>query len=226
MRAFLRVAVVCCATLLSTGCIVSDVTHTLLIEPGGAVAWVVLERNVRSDSTKVEERVSEEAEYLAAARSSDSAAARALRVLGGDPVAVTVLRDHRPFAVWTEARFNSAADAVERFLAACGISACAHLWNDGAEEGLVLTIEVPDDEDADDAVEGFDMPLPGDVANLEILLTQGTFVSAQGFIIDGDRARLIPISDEELEALGDSLVLSLTWSSAAVAVGDDDVPSP
>jgi len=207
-------AVAILVALLPLGCIVQDTTHTLLLDPDGALTWIVLERNARSDSDKPDERATEEQELLAAARNDSNDAAAALRLLGGEGVTVSVLRDRRPFAVWTEARFPSAADAAERFLAAHGVPACASFSTDGVEARLELTLEAPPDEATGDDGDDLGLPMPDDLDHLEILLTEGRFVAAQGFAIDGDRAELIPVTDEELEERGGFLTLSLTWTTA------------
>jgi hypothetical protein len=212
MKRWARLAVVC-AALLPCACIIRDTTHTLLLQPGGGLTWVVLERNARSSSGDLAERGDEERAYLAAAMRGDNDAARALRLLGGESVKVSVLRDSRPFALWTEASFPSAADAAERFLAAQGVPGCARYWRDGLEEHLELSLEVPPEETGDDGGDGLDLPMPDDVDQLEILLTEGRFIAAQGFTVDGDRAALDPVGDEEL-APGDTLLLSLTWTTA------------
>lgn len=213
MNRWLRAAVIL-AALLPLGCIVQNTTHTLLLDPGGGVTWIVLERNARSESDKVEERLTEEREFLAAATSGDNAAARALRLLGAEEVAVSVLRDRRPFAVWTEARFASAADAAERFLAAHGVPGCARFSSDGVESRLEITLVIPHDDSPGEDDDDLGLPMPDDLDHLEILLTEGRFVAADGFTIDDDRAELIPVSDEEIEDRGGTLVLSLTWTTA------------
>jgi hypothetical protein len=208
-----------CAALLPLGCIVQSTTHTLLLDPDGALTWVVLERNARSDSDSPEERAREEGEFLTAARSGSNGAASSLRLLGGEGVAVEVLRDRRPFAVWTEARFASAADAAERFLAAHGVPACASFSTDGIEARLELSLQIAHDEASSDNGDDLGLPIPDDLDPLEILLTEGRFIAAEGFAFDGDRAELLPVTDEELEERGGALTLSLTWTTAPAPGG-------
>ena len=177
----------------------------------------MLERNARSDSEETDQRLKEERDFLAAATRGENDAARALRTLGGARVTVSVLRDRRPYAVWTEARFPSAADAAERFLAAHRVPGCAHLESDGVEGRLELTLQVPEEDPSSEDDDDLGLPMPDDLEHLEILLTEGRFVAAEGFTIEGDRAELIPVTDEEIEARGGSLVLSLSWTTAPPA---------
>ena len=96
-------------TLVMTGCLVKDTTHTLYLDPGGAVTWMVLERDIRSDEEERAPRDEEEREYLDAFARGEHGVALALRRLDGD-VRTTMLRAERPYTTMTEARFDSIAE--------------------------------------------------------------------------------------------------------------------
>ena len=49
--------------ILTSGCLRSDVTETWYVDGNGAVTWVILEQNVRSDSQDPTDRRTEENEY-------------------------------------------------------------------------------------------------------------------------------------------------------------------
>lgn len=198
-------------TLVMTGCLVKETTHTLYLDPNGEVTWMVLERDVRSDKEKRAPRDEEEREYLDAFARGEHGVALALRRLGGD-VRSTMLRAERPYTTMTEARFGSIAELAENMLAGLAIPGRVELRTEGGERHLRITLE-PAHADDDVLHEELLELVLEDRESYRIVLTDGAFTAARGFrlVADGTQAVLEEIPEEEVESRG-VLELGLSWS--------------
>jgi hypothetical protein len=206
------VVVVGAAALALSGCILKDTTHTLLLEPGGAVTWVVVERNMRSDASTPAKRQAEETALLDGIQSGEHEVARALCELGASSVDVRLVRDCRPYAVWTEARFVAVDAMLEALLAELELPGTVELWREGELVHLELEASLQEDAATTTGDDGAVLSLVGDLESLEIILSEGHFVAAQGFEVAGDRAVPLPLTEEQVKANGGRVSLSLTWT--------------
>jgi len=212
-----RLVVAAAIPFLTGGCLQKDTASTIYLDPDGRSAWIVVERNVRSDNGTQADRDREERAFVEAVGADRHPTAAAFRVLGGRDVRSTWLRDRRPWSVAIEAAFDSLDAPWEAALTACGIP---HASVTAVEDGITtwrLELQVPDADppdrpDCDVLAEGLLDALEG-----SIVLTQGRFVGAEGFDLSGpgpDRAVVSKdaISDDGLERSGGRLVLSLSWA--------------
>jgi hypothetical protein len=170
----------------------------------------VLDRHVRSDEDDVEQRRTEEAGFLEPIRHQQHPVREALSDLGATWSQTTLLRGRRPFWVMTEARFRRADDMVAVLLSLLELPGRSELWAQDGLTTLEVVIELDEAAAASDEWEGVEA-LAGHVDDYTIMLTAGEFVTATGFAIDGDTARLLEPDAAELETAG-RLVLSLTWA--------------
>jgi DNA helicase HerA-like ATPase len=212
MRKTLAILPLAAAVLLG-GCLQKETSHTLYVTPDGAVAWMALETDVRSDAGNDAERRAEEQSYLASARSDTHGIARGLAALDPAGQQTRVLRAERPFVVVTEARFSRVDALFERMLADLRVPGYATLTRTGDAATLLIHIDVAaamaDESDRSTPV----TDLIEEAARYRIVLTEGRFTAAQGFTLsdDGMTATPIEMSDEEASDLGGVVELSLTW---------------
>jgi hypothetical protein len=171
--------------LTLTGCLRSEVTHTIYVSPSGVV-WSAMEKDVRSDEADAAKGVAEEHDYVLAARTEQQPIAASLRRLGARPVTTTWLRRERPYTVVTEGRFADLRQLVVAMLRDAGLDGDASLVKDGCRTTFTVRINLDagtsaDGETALDA-------LLADPDAYRVVLTQGRFVSADGFMIEPDGA--------------------------------------
>jgi hypothetical protein len=176
-------------SVLLTGCLQKETTHTIYLAPDGAAAWVVSEMNVLSDEKEAGRRVEEEQRYIGAAILGAHGAARALAALGAQgPVRTTVLRDDRPFHVVTDARFAAIDRVLERLFVEMGIRCSASLVHDRAQTTLRVRL------DFSRALEEKQTPvseLAEAIEDFRFVLTEGRFGAVSGFdVTDGVSAKL------------------------------------
>jgi hypothetical protein len=203
------------AALMMAGCLQKETTHTIYLARDGAVEWVALEKDVRSDAKEPAERRAEEQSYLASAAAGEHGIARGLAAL--DPVSrkTRVLRDARPFIVVTEARFARVDRLFERMLSDLRVPGYASLTRAGGVTTLLLHIDVAaamaDESDRSTPV----TDLTEDLAQYRIVLTEGRFTAAQGFTLsdDGVTATPIEMSQDDVNDRGGIVELSLTWEN-------------
>ena len=201
-------------SVLLTGCLQKETTHTIYLAPDGAAAWVVSEMNVRSDEKDAGKRIEEEQRYIGAAMLGAHDAARALAALGAQgPVRTTVLRDDRPFHVVTDARFSRIDRVLERLFLEMGIRSSAALVQDGEQTGLRVRLDFsrPLEEKETPVSE-----LAGAIEAFRFVLTEGHFGAASGFdVTDGVSARLsrdwMDRAEKAYEAKG-TTEFALSWS--------------
>jgi hypothetical protein len=208
-RAFAVVAVL--ASALQVGCLTKETIHTLYVTPDGAVAWGVIEKDVRSDDSDIDRRQAEEQKFADAARSGSHDVAVAFERLGPAGLTTTVVRDMPPFLVYTEARFERMDDLTMAILERLGICGESVIDTDGdvTTWRLVAHVDPVSLEQMDEDV----LPLLDDAGRYRIIAVGCEFADAQGFRIEEGGRQAIPlkISEEEIERSGGTLVRSLSW---------------
>lgn len=196
--------------VVTTGCFPQETLHSLYISPGGAVHWMVVEKDVRSDASK------EEAQWLAQTRNGDHPLADAFRALEPSSLTWQVVRDTRPFVVVTEAEFGRIDEL--------GLNLLDQLRMNGRSElamvdgGLRWTLTgFPSEGASDSADESEVTPLLVDAADsYRIILGEGCFVDAVGFELSEGSTVAHPLEHEEYPKDGSPLVFSLTWRLGSV----------
>lgn len=205
-RGFGMVAVA--ALAVSTGCLRKEVTHTFYISPGG-VTWSVIEKDVRSDEPDPAKRLGEEHDYRFAAGTGRHPVAAALALLGGREIRTTWLRRERPFTVMTEARFVGLRDLVEAILRDAGIPGEVGLAVEKCRTTFALRANVAETGGAaDETATG---TLSEELDRYRIVLTEGRFDHADGFVVDPDGVVATP--DTGKGAVDGVLTLALTWTT-------------
>lgn len=208
MRTWFGIAALTLA-VAGAGCIEKETTHTIYLSSEGAVAWTTLEDDVRSASESGQAAREEEASYLAAALAGTNDVAAAFGPLEPSRVQTRVLRRERPFTVMTEARFPDVAILGARILGEFGLPGDVYVTKDGEVTTLHLHLDfraVAEDGGRETAV----LALLDPLSTYRIVLTDGHFVSAEGFTLDpgGRIARPIASSDD---VPVDVVDLSLSW---------------
>jgi hypothetical protein len=208
MRTIIGIAALA-AALSALGCIEKETTHSIYLSPDGAVAWTTLERDVRSTAEDAGARGTEEATYLAAALAGTNDVAEGLAALEPLRVQTRVLRRERPFSVLTEARFTSVQALGLRILGELRIPGDVYVTQSGEITTLHIHLDcrgMDTDEDRDTAVTS----LVDELSTYRIVLTEGHFVEATGFALEGKDtiARPVATSQDLPEAVVD---LSLAW---------------
>ena len=56
MNTFIGTIGLAAVSFLASGCLIKDTTQTVYLEPDGTVTWSVLEKDVRSDAPRAEDR--------------------------------------------------------------------------------------------------------------------------------------------------------------------------
>lgn len=215
MRTILRVFAVLAMGAVSSGCLRQEVTHTIYLSPSGVV-WSAIQRDVRSDEKEPADRLREEHDYALAAGAGVHPIAKALQRLGGRSVVTTWLRRERPFSVMTEARFADARSLALAILRDAQVQGDATQTTDGCTTRLGIRVDLASatDSSGDRAADD----LLADLAAYRFVLTQGRFVSADGFTIEDEGAIATP--DPNKAAVNDILTLALTWNDECQVPND------
>jgi hypothetical protein len=204
---FSAVSLLVLAGALSTGCLQKDMTQTIYISPESAT-WSVVEKHVRSDEKTPVGRIAEEHDYLLAVTAGTHPVAQAFRRLGANAIAATWLRRDRPFTVVTEGRFSSLEQVFKALLRDAQMHGDVAVVKKGCETRLTAQIDLSVAPAGDDtAIDA----LIGDADGYRLVLTEGRFVSADGFAISGDGVVAVPDGGKAPE--GDILTLGLSWIS-------------
>lgn len=197
------IAVTVASGLFTSGCLIKEERATWYLEPdSGAVTWLALEQDVRSDAKTAADRALEELGYWNDVQAEEHEAARTFRELGGTRIRTQVLRSRTPFAVVTEASFPTIDELGRRVLtldsdAASGSSV---LERDG--ETFTWTWTVPAD--------WFDGDTP-----LRVVLVSSQFESASGFTLSSDN-RVATLGKLEADPAGAEMrTLTLRWKTAS-----------
>jgi hypothetical protein len=188
------------------GCLQKEVGQAIYLGPSGAV-WSVIERDVRTDEKEPGSRIREEQDYVLGALAGQHEVARALRGLGGQRVTTTWLRRERPYSVMTEARVPDVRQLVLSILREAKIPGEVTLVRDGCRTtlGVRVNLEPAPESSGDSPLEA----LLADFEAYRIVLTEGRFISADGFEILGDGSIAVP--DKRKTAPGGILTLALAW---------------
>ena len=214
MRTFSRVSGVLLAALAVlpvlalTGCLRSEVTHTIYLSPSGA-AWSAMEKDVRSDESDPFKRSSEEHDYVLAGRVERQPIAVALRRLGAAPVTTTWLRRERPYTLVTEGHFTDLRQLAVSMLRDAGVDGDATLVSTGCRTTFTVRIDLESGTSAEGET-ALDALL-ADPDAYRLVLTQGRFVSADGFVIEPDGA--VATLDPKKSPVDGVLTMTLTWTS-------------
>jgi hypothetical protein len=205
MRVFATVCGLVAAALCG-GCLQQEVTESIYLTPGGVV-WSVIERDVRSDKQETAGRIREESDYFLAAAAGNHPVAQALRRLGARQVTTTWLRSERPYSVMTEGRFADIRQLATAIVRDAGAQGDATLVHEGCVTRFSMRVDLntatdPDDHAADALIAELD--------SYRIVLTEGRFVSADGFRILDDA---VAMPDAGKKAADGVLTLALTWAS-------------
>jgi hypothetical protein len=190
-----------------SGCLVKEVRHTVYLGPSGAV-WSVIEKDVRSDEKMAADRIREEHDYVLGARAGQHGVAQAFRGMGAESVTTTWLRRDRPYSVMTEARFADVRQLTMAILREAGAQGDVTLVREGCRTrfGVRLNLEQPGDSKEDSPLEA----LMDDLETYRLVLTEGRFISADGFEILDEGSIAVP--DRKKTPADGVLTLALTWS--------------
>lgn len=226
MNRTLAKAVLLAGLLLTPACIQQETTHTWYLSPGGEVTWMTIERDIRSDEQDPTDRYGEEQEVVDRLAAGVHPIEVALRRLGAEGVRVRVLRRERPYAVMTEGQFARADQMIQQLLEEMGIPASAAMTVQGQQATLEIVMQAPADHSEPEeespvaALTDCDTPY-------RFVLTDGRFVSATGFTLEGEGT--IAVLDEEafngLDESGAPVRLTLTWTLTSPA-GDSGASPP
>jgi hypothetical protein len=200
--------------LTTVACLVKETSHTIYLKPDGSLTWVVLERNVRSLADKPEQRLVQENGYLQSFHAGQHPTKLAFEALYCDRYASQLLREQRPFAVWSEADFSSMAQLARDLMAKLSLPGQVSMWQE--DEVMhwqleVFTDQVSEDyEPEDESV----LALVDDAESYQIRLTHGQFVAARGFRLDEDDTVAMPVelTEEEIAANDNVARYSLSWT--------------
>jgi hypothetical protein len=199
--------------LTTVACLVKETTHTIYLQPDGSLTWVVLEREIRSLADTPEQRLTQEEEFLQSFHAGQHATRLAFTALYCDRFASQLLREQRPFAVWSEADFSSLAQLANDIIDKLALPGQVSMWQD--DDLMHWQLEVFTDQVGED-YEPWDesvLALVDDVESYQIRLTHGQFVAANGFQLDEDDsvARPVELTEEEIAANGNVARYSLSW---------------
>jgi hypothetical protein len=214
----MRVISAVCAVVVAvacSGCLQKDVRQTVYLGPSGVV-WSVIEKDVRSDEKKLADRIREEEEYVLAASAGHHGVAKAFCTLGAQSVKTTWLRRERPYTVMTEARFADLRQLTTAILRDAGAQGDVTLGRDGCRTRFGVRVNL---EQAAESTE--DSPLDAlleDVETYRFVLTEGRFISADGFEILDEGTIAVP--DKKKTATDGILTLALAWADEGCTVKD------
>jgi hypothetical protein len=204
-----------------SACLLEEVRHDLYLEVDGGLTWTVLEERIRSDAPDTVDGQNEEATFLKEAADGAHGVAKALRLLGAEQVSSHLLRDRRPFAVWTEGRFASLAAAGQKMIEGLGLEGRFEAHSDASGGCLLLEVVV---EDEDAAVPGDEalIDLLADASDYRLVLVRGQFTVAEGFELSDENTVAAPLAPATEPETGQTLRWSLSWTTtpAETATGE------
>lgn len=214
---WLALSLLAIVALALAGCMIGVTTHTLYLERDGSLTWTIEEREMRSAEDDRRDRQREEQEWLGERAGETHDTAEALWQIGAASVETTIVRNRRPFHVLTRATFADAGDAIERLFAATGLIGDLEVSRNPHGGAVALTIDVEASEqmeqieqDQRDDERPIDSLLLAD--DFLVMVSDGRFVEAVGFKVDGDLARFDEDGIEAaLERDPRTLRLYLAW---------------
>jgi len=201
------------AGLLSSACIVKETKHTLYLLPDGEISWTVLETEVHAYSSVVEEQTAEETAFMNAVYDGEHGVAKALAILDPELLDCRVLREDRPFTVWTEARFSSIDTLMQNILDRAALPGCVELWTEGEQTHFELVCYPDKSMDATEDDEKLLSELIDEPDNYRLVLTEGRFIEAEGFSLqeNGRVAVLLEPDEKDVVANEGAVVFKLSW---------------
>lgn len=196
---------------LTSGCLLKDELHTWYVDRTGAVLWVVIEKDVRSDAQAAADRDGEEATYWTSVKSETHHMARGLRLLGAEAMRTRAVRAESPFTVVTEGRFTGLGELGQRLIVHAGLTGSSIVTRaDGMWE---WTMTVRDPHATGDSMERVDDGLAALVAGLDklqVVLVSGRFEEATGFGLSSDH-RIATLKEDPSSNDESSVTLMLKW---------------
>lgn len=213
----LSAAFVLVACTGATGCLDAILQQTIYIEPDGSVTSEIVGLSIRSVAETREVRLREEREFLE--ELSTGVYEEELFPLGASSIRTTVVRNESPYTVVMTGRYRRADDffagTLETWFEAEAIE--ARLDHLGDETRLVVALRT-DEEDTEQPPCVLGEATEHDCSeedpfedSIRIILTEGRFVEAEGFEIDGDVA--IPLPEEFVAVRRGARTWSLTWTA-------------
>jgi hypothetical protein len=201
MKRFPAIFVLATNILASNGCLASRTSHVLYLSPSGAVTWTIHDRDVHSDASERSQRAQEEGDFLRAVQHRTHGPLLALEALGGRNATTDLVRTERPWDAVTTAEFDRIDGLFDALLRELGVEGRASLTSAGRQ----TTLHIAWREDGPDVEESPVVELLELLAETRVVLTEGRFVAAEGFVVskDGREASLA----EPSAAKG----VSLTW---------------
>ena len=195
-----------------SGCLIKDVGQTWYVDQEGAVTWVVIEKDVRSDAGASADRLGEEAAYYQAVMTEMHPVAQGFRAVGASRLRTRVLRAERPFTVVTEGRFSGLDVLGQGLIAAAALTGSSIVTRDAEAWEWTLTMRESQSDTSRDVSEDVQALLT-DFERLRVVLVAGRFDRAHGFTLSQDR-RVASFSEDGMsDADADGLhVLRLRWT--------------
>lgn len=196
------------AALLATGCKEDDreTRSVLYLQPDGAATWTVLEWNIEPGMSDPEDtRQAAERDFLARARSGSYGVKAIFEMSGATWSSTTLLKETRPFEIYTLGEFRSIDVMFRDLYVAAGAICTSTLEHNGSVVRWTLRVE----DSSDTAVPDIDAILTA-VEKMQVVLTKGHFVDARGFKILDDRTAEIA-SDDGRD--GEPETLMLAWDT-------------
>ena len=205
MKRFLAVFAIGTGFLASSACLASRTSHVLYLSPSGTVTWTVHDQDVHSDEGDRSKRAREEGDFLRAIQNRTHGPLLALEAIGGRNVTTGLTRTERPWDAVTTAEFDRIDTLFGALLRELGIQGRASLSSDAGR----LTLRVQWTEDQPVSEETPVLELVEALDAYRVVLTEGRFVAAEGFVIseDGRTATLAGLTP----SLGSEEYVSLTW---------------
>ena len=154
----------------------------LYLSPSGAVTWTVHDQDVHSDEADRAKRAQEEADFLRAIQNRTHGPLLALEAIGGRNAATELTRTERPWDAVTTARFDRIDSAVRRAAPRARHRGRASLSSDAGRS----TLQVQWTEDEPVSEETPVLELVEALDAYRVVLTEGRFVAAEGFVISQD----------------------------------------
>ena len=182
MKRFLAVFVIGTGSLASSACLASRTTHVLYLSPSGAVTWTVHDQDVHSDEADRSKRAQEEADFLRAIQNRTHGPLLALEAMGGRNAASELTRTKRPWDAVTTAEFDRIDGLFASLLRELGIQGRASLSS--ADGRTTLHVEWREDEPGSETSPALELAELLEASR--VVLTEGHFVAADGFVISQD----------------------------------------
>ena len=202
MKRFSAVFVLATAVLTTSACLAARTSHVLYLSPSGAVTWAVHDRDVHSDATERSQRAQEEGDFLRAIHHRTHGPLLALEALGGRNATSELVRTERPWDAVTTAQFERIDGLFEALVRELAVDGRVSLTSKGG----LTSLRVEWSEDDPRVEESPALELIEVLEASRVVLTEGRFVAAEGFVISQDgREASLP------ERTSAARRVSLTW---------------